>query len=162
MTKPSEFSTADYKCQTVNEKSELEVLWKNIMDRGAWRGSTTYTDAEVLVLCWTDNSDGLTTKEEVSRLSATFEQEFNFHTHIKYLDTAHKRSLQVQVNTIVANFVGAHDGPRTLLIVYYAGHAKPGISSYGSLELFGFVELALCSTSLLIFAGKFHMKGIKR
>lgn len=40
------------------------------------------------------------------------------------------------VNTIVAAFTGAHHGPTTLLIVYYAGHGKPG-SYYGSLVLQG-------------------------
>ncbi|KAF6226904.1 hypothetical protein HO133_008345 [Letharia lupina] len=50
-----------------------------------------------------------------------------------------ERKPQVQVNTIVAAFIGAHDGPTTLLIVYYAGHGKPG-SYYGSLVLHGLFE----------------------
>lgn len=61
------------------------------MDKG--RGFTTYTNAEVLLLCWADHCADLMTKEEVSRLSATFEEKFNFYTQIKYLDTAHKTKL---------------------------------------------------------------------
>ena len=36
----------------------------------------------------------------------------------------------------LANFVLEEDGPRTLLIVYYAGHGKPGHRP-GHLELAG-------------------------
>lgn len=161
MSIPAEFSTADNESQNGNEKSALELLWNNVMDRGSHRGFTTYTNVQVLLLCWADNCDDLTTKEEVTRLSATFEKRFNFHTQIKYLDTSHRTRSQLQVNSIVASYVGAHDGPRTLLIVYYAGHGRPG-SLYGSLELFGFVELALCFASSLILAGLCNLKKMKR
>ena len=131
------------------------------MDRGVGSRFTTYTDVDVLLLCWAEWCDDLSTMEEVSRLRATFEERFNFHAQIKYLDTAHQNKLQVQVNTIVASFIGAHDGPSTLLIVYYAGHARPG-AFYGSLVLYGFVKLALCSASLLILAGNLQPQPMER
>ena len=57
------------------------------------------------------------------------------------------------MNAIVAAFVEQHDSPNTLLIVYYAGHNRPG-PDYGSLELFGSVGHGLCFVLSLIVAGK--------
>ena len=52
---------------------------------------------------------------------------------------------QVQMQYHVAKFVMEEDGPRTLLIVYYAGHGKPGPDP-GKLELAGWALLFLRST----------------
>ena len=103
------------------------------MDEGKYKNSSTYTKVEVLLLGW-ERTD-MTTKDEIDSLKATFEKRFNYHVEIRYLDTTIEQRLQVRVNTIVAAFVGKHDGSNTLLIVYYAGHGKPG-GEYGSLELF--------------------------
>lgn len=105
------------------------------MDEGDYKTSSKYTIVEVLLLCWAEKSDDLTIAEEVSRLKTTFEENFNYHARIRKLDADTKQRLQVQVNKIVADFVGDFDGPNTLLIVYYAGHGKPG-AFYGSLEFF--------------------------
>ena len=94
-------------------------------------------------MCWQDSCNDLTTKDEVDDLKATFEDRLNYHAEIKYLDTKIEQRLQVRMNTIVATFVGQHDGPNTLLIVYYAGHGRPG-GQYGDLELFGSVTHGYC------------------
>lgn len=109
------------------------------MEEGKFKGSSKYTNVEVLLLCWAENSDDLIVTVEVNRLKRTFEDLFNYHTQIGYLDASIKQTLQVQVNKIVNDFVYACDGPDTLLIVYYGGHGKPG-NYYGSLECFGSVD----------------------
>lgn len=131
--------TINYESQDEKEDSDLQLLWSRVMDEGSYTNSSTYTKVEVLLLCWAESCDDLTTKNEVHSLKATFETHFNYRAKIEYLDTTYEQKLQVRVNTIVAAFVGTHDGPNTLLIVYYAGHGRPG-GKYGNLELFGFVK----------------------
>ncbi len=131
-----EGSTVNYEAQDEKIKSEYQVLWSNTMDEGKYKNSSTYRSVNVLLLCWAESSDDLEVKEEVSRLRDTFEKRFNYKTQTSYLDRNMRQKVQVQVNTIVANFIGLHDDPTTLLIVYYAGHGKPG-SYYGSLVLHG-------------------------
>ena len=80
----------------------------------------------------------MATNEEVKSLQSVLEKLFNFHVQVEPLDNHIEKKLQVRINSIVAQFVEKHDGPNTLLIVYYAGHGRPG-SYYGHLELFGSV-----------------------
>lgn len=136
---PPGHSTVNYEAQAAQDDSEYQVLWVNTMEESNYQSSSKYTSVEVLLLCWAERNDDLTVTEEVSRLKATFEECFNYHAQIKYLDASTQQKLQVQVNRIVANFVGDFDGPNTLLIVYYAGHGKPG-NYFGSLECFGSVQ----------------------
>lgn len=131
---PQESSTVDYESEVEKQDSDLQILWSRVMDEGKYKTSSDYKKVEVLLLCWKHND--LTTENEIDSLKATFEECFNYHAEIKYLDTTIEQRLQVRVNAIVAAFVGEHDGPNTLLIVYYAGHGRPG-GEYGSLELFG-------------------------
>ncbi|CAD6590615.1 MAG: hypothetical protein ASARMPREDX12_004603 [Alectoria sarmentosa] len=133
---PQDPSTVDYESEDEKQDSDLQLLWSRVMDEGKYKTSSTYTKVEVLLLCWEHSCNDLTTKDEVDSLKATFENRFNYHVEIRYLDTTIEQRLQVRVNTIVAAFVGEHDGPNTLLIVYYAGHGRPG-GQYGDLELFG-------------------------
>ncbi|KAL9065712.1 MAG: hypothetical protein Q9161_008047 [Pseudevernia consocians] len=133
---PLEPSTVDYEAEDAKDDSEYQVLWSNTMDEGKYRSPSNYKNIEVLLLCWAEKSDDLIITEEVSKLKRTFEECFNYHAQIEHLDASAKQTLQVQVNSIVANFVNAFDGPDTLLIVYYAGHGKPG-KFFGSLECFG-------------------------
>lgn len=135
---PQDPSTVDYESVDEKQDSDLQLLWSRIMDEGKYKTSSTYTKVEVLLLCWEHSCSDLATREEMDGLKDTFENRFNFHAEIKYLDTTNEQRLQVRVNTIVAAFVGEHDGPNTLLIVYYAGHGRPG-GEYGDLELFGSV-----------------------
>ena len=151
---PPEPSTVNYEAQDEKDDSEYQVLWSKTMDKGKYKSSSTYTNVKVLLLCWADGSDDIAVKGEVSKLKSTFETRFNYDAQISYLDTTIDRKLQVQVNTIVAAFIGAHDAPTTLLIVYYAGHGKPG-SYYGSLVLHGSVESG-CYTALPLGANYFR------
>lgn len=135
---PQDLSAVDYESEDEKEDSDLQLAWSRVMDEGKYKTSSTYTKVEVLLLCWEHSCNDLTTQGEVDSLKAVFENRFNFHAEIKYLDTNIEQRLQVRVNAIVAAFVGKHDGPNTLLIVYYAGHGRPG-GEYGSLELHGSV-----------------------
>ena len=131
-------SIIDYKLELAKDDSEYQVLWSTTMDKGSYKNPSTYKKIEALLLCWSVYSDDLATTGEVQRLKSVFEERFRFNARIDYLDKHDQKRLQVQVNEKVAVFVGSHDGPNTLLIVYYAGHGKPG-DYYGSLELFGSV-----------------------
>ena len=152
---PQDPSTVDYESEDEKQDSDLQLLWSRVMDEGKYKTSSTYTKVEVLLLCWEHSCNDLTTKDEVDSLKATFENRFNYHVEIRYLDTTIEQRLQVRVNTIVAAFVGEHDGPNTLLIVYYAGHGRPG-GQYGDLELFGYVPLGHNIARSLTVAGKPH------
>ncbi len=135
---PQDPSAVDYESPDEKQDSGLQLLWSRVMDDGKYTTSSTYTKVEVLFLCW-DRND-LTTKDEVDRLKVTFETRFNYHVDIQYLDTTIGQRLQVRVNATVAKFVGDHDGPNTLFIVYYAGHGRPG-KEHGDLQLFGSIRL---------------------
>ena len=151
---PPEPSTVDYKAQDTKDDSEYQVLWSKKMDEGKkYNRSSTYTNVAVLLLSWDETCDDLAVKEEVSKLRNTLEGRFSFHTEMSYLDTKNEKRLQVQVNLIVANFIGAHDGPNTLLIVYYAGHGRPG-DRYGHLELHGLVSQSYRTWKILNTPGK--------
>lgn len=52
------------------------------------------------------------------------------------------KSAQKQINHHIQMFVYREEGPNNLLIVYYAGHGKPG-PGYGFLELAGYFHLPL-------------------
>ena len=157
---PRDTSTDDYETEDEKQDSDLRLLWTRTMDEGEYKTSATYTKVEVLLLCWKDGCTDLTTKHEVEDLKATFENQFNYHAEIKYLDTKTEQGLQVRVNALVATFVEKHDGPKTLFIVYYAGHGRPGVE-YGDLVLFGSVTHGYCLARLLTVAGNHHqmMRG---
>jgi hypothetical protein len=121
------------------DDSEYQVLWNITMDEGKYNQSSTYKKVEVLLLCWAQNSNDLKTEREVNKLESILRTRFRYGTRIAHLDNNLEQKLQVQLNAKVAHFVGEHDGPNTLLIVYYAGHGRPG-KSYGDLEWFGYVD----------------------
>ena len=133
-----ELLSMNEEAQDEEDNSDYQVLWSNTMDEGKYRSSSTYTNANVLLLCWSETYDDLCVKEEVTRLKNTFETCLNYHAEIAYLEAHASRKLQVQINKIVSSFVAAHDSPNSLLIVYYAGHGRPG-TSYGDLVLHGSV-----------------------
>ena len=152
---PLDSSIANNESQDEKEDFDLQLLWSRVMDEGDYTNSSTYTKVEVLLLCWAESCDDLTTKKEVEDLKATFETDFNYHATIEYLDIMFEQRLQIRVNAKVAAFVDDHDGPNTLLIVYYAGHGRPG-QKYGHLELFGFVKSEDSIARSLTSAGKPH------
>lgn len=149
----SDGSIVDYELDEQKIDSDLRVMWSKVMDQGPYKNPSTYRKVEVLILHWADNSNDLATNEEVKSLQSVLEKPFNFHVQVESLDNHIEKKLQVRINSIVAQFVEKHDGPNTLLIVYYAGHGRPG-SYYGHLELFGSVEYHLSISRLLIEVGK--------
>ncbi|MCJ1287161.1 hypothetical protein MMC26_006509 [Xylographa opegraphella] len=129
----------DYARKDERDASEYQIIWSNAVDKGPLKSSSTYRGVDVLLLCWKENSKDMTTEKEVHELESVFVDNFGYHAQIQYLDAHKEQKLQVQVNAIIAKFVHDHDGPNKLLIVYYAGHGRPG-EFYGSLELFGYFE----------------------
>ena len=150
---PPDTLTDDYETEDEKEDSDMRLLWSRIMDEGEYKTSATYTKVEVLLLCW-KNTD-LTTQNEVDDLKAIFENQFNYHAEIKYLDEKTNQGLQVRVNALVATFVAKHDGPKTLLLVYYAGHGRPGVE-HGELVLFPSVIYGNSLARLLTVAEIHH------
>lgn len=132
-------SVVDYESTDEIDASERQVNWTNVMAEGRYHSPSVYEKVEVLMLCWEEHSRDFDTTKEVTELSAVFEKGFGYHVTIQRLDAKRDTRLQIQVNRIVANFVHDHDGPNTLLIVYYAGHGKPG-NFFGDLEIFGQVK----------------------
>ncbi|KAL8646672.1 MAG: hypothetical protein Q9210_006000 [Variospora velana] len=129
-------SVVDYESTDEIDASEHQVLFTNVMAEGQYLSPSIYKKVAVLILCWEEHSRDIDTSKEVSRLRAVFTKNFGYHVTIQYLDAKQEQRLQVQVNAKVAIFVHEHDGPNTLLIVYYAGHGKPG-EFFGDLVIFG-------------------------
>ena len=107
------------------------------MDKGNYQDPTTYTNIVALLFGWEDHCNDMETKDEVHRLEAVLKDDFHYKTQTEFLDS--RPGLQLRVNARVAVFVEANDGPNTLLIVYYAGHGRPG-NYPGSLILTGSVR----------------------
>lgn len=131
-------SISDFELDDQKNDSNLRVKWSKVMDQGPYKNPSTYRKVAALFLCWTENSNDLATEDEVNRLRSVLQEQFNYHVQVKSLDNYIEKKLQVRINRILAEFVHEHDGPNTLLIVYYAGHGRPG-PYYGQLELFGSV-----------------------
>ncbi|KAL8933829.1 MAG: hypothetical protein Q9216_006196 [Gyalolechia sp. 2 TL-2023] len=128
--------TVGYESPDEIDASNYQVSWTNVMEEGRYLSPSTYQKVEVLILCWAEHCRDIDTQEEVARFKAVLEKGFCYNVTVVDLDAKAKQKLQVQVNAKVAGFVENHDGPDTLLIVYYAGHGKPG-EFFGDLELFG-------------------------
>ncbi|KAL9006286.1 MAG: hypothetical protein Q9188_000943 [Gyalolechia gomerana] len=129
-------STIGYESPDEIDASKYQVSWANVMAEGKYLTPSIYQNVEVLILCWAEHSSDFDTKEEVSKLKSVLEEGFRYHVTVVRLDAKAEKRLQVQVNAEVAGFVGNYDGPNNLLIVYYAGHGKPG-EFVGDLEIFG-------------------------
>ena len=129
----------DYDSADEVDASEFQIAWSKIMDEGNFFKPSGYNKVEVLLLCWDQGSVDLATQEEVESLRAVFVDKFGYNATVAKLDANAQKRLQVQVNAKVAKFVEDHDGPNTLMIVYYAGHGKPG-KYFGDLELFGYAH----------------------
>ena len=123
------------------QDAEYKVHWNITMDNGNYNHPSKYDQVAVLLLCWEQSCNDLKTTDEVNDLKSVFEKRFRYHTTTEFLDNDKQQKLQVQLNGIIAAFVNTHDGPNTLLIVYYAGHGKPG-EVHGDLEMFGQVEIS--------------------
>ncbi|KAL8713152.1 MAG: hypothetical protein Q9220_002673 [cf. Caloplaca sp. 1 TL-2023] len=126
-------STVDYESQAQIDDSEYRVTWANTMLEGNYARPSLYEEVAVMLLCWAKPSSNLNIDGEVDSLKKVFEDLFRYHVTIAQLDATQS---EVQVNAIISNFVHAHNGSNTLLIVYYAGHGRPG-DVFGELSVFG-------------------------
>lgn len=131
-------STADYDSDEEIDNSRYQIAFNDTMERYNLNNPLTYQKVEVLLLQWASESSDLSSEldDEVNRLKALLEQKFHYHAVIESLDRKTHVKVQAQVNWIISNFTYQHQDPETLLIVYYAGHGKPG-RNYGELTLFG-------------------------
>ena len=73
----------------------------------------------------------------MARLERVFQDDFHYKTVRKELTQDSERTPQIQVNKHLADFVYDYNDTSTLLIVYYAGHGRPG-ESKGGLNLAGY------------------------
>ena len=68
-----------------------------------------------------------------------FHNTYKYKTFRRVLVRDGRRTAQGQVNRHLAEFVDNYDDDGTLLVIYYAGHGRPG--EPGMLHLMGLVSL---------------------
>ncbi|KAH8198233.1 hypothetical protein TruAng_007617 [Truncatella angustata] len=136
---PLESATKDYQDEAETRDSKLKAVWDNQMG-DLENKYIPYKNAFVLLLSWHKDIDDLKTDKEVTALEDLFKQKFMYKTIRKTLRNDPRRSAQAQVNRHLAEFVDDHDDTNTLLIVYYAGHGRPG-NVPGALRLTGSTSL---------------------
>ncbi|OTA98110.1 hypothetical protein M426DRAFT_326250 [Hypoxylon sp. CI-4A] len=92
----------------------------------AWpKRHVTYSDVHALMITWEDN-DIPHMDKEVTRLSNVLKGEFGYKIH-PLIIPASKADLKIRRE--VDNFIENYGDQDNLLIVYYAGHARPGTHS---------------------------------
>ena len=116
--------------------SELQIAFGDAMANGPFVTSTRYKKVNVLLLSWEPDFDELKVKEEVDRLKAVFENRYKFEVQSTQLKRHEFVKAQNQINKIVADWVYDYGHTNTLLIVYFAGHGRPG-KKPGELEMNG-------------------------
>ncbi|KAK8127031.1 uncharacterized protein PG998_002790 [Apiospora kogelbergensis] len=124
--------TKDYQDADETHDSKLKALWDSEMG-DLHNEYTPYTKVSVLLLSWDKEIDDLKTDKEVTDLENLFKNKFMFETTRQVLKKDDK-SPQAQVNHYLAQFVYENDNTNTMLIIYYAGHGRPG-SDRGNLRL---------------------------
>ncbi|KAK8007742.1 hypothetical protein PG989_001732 [Apiospora arundinis] len=124
--------TKDYQDEHATHDSKLKALWD--IEMGDLKSQyIPYTKVSVLLLSWHKDIDDLKTDEEVTDLENLFKDKFMFETTRQIL-TKDSKSAQAQVNHYLAKFVYENDSSNTMLIIYYAGHGRPG-NRRGNLRL---------------------------
>ena len=125
-----------YDDQYAKLNSSMQVAWAGVMDEGNYTTPHSYKNVHVLLLSWEPEFDDLKVKDEVAALGAVFRDYYQYQVQSSPIIRRTSKKAQTQVNKIVASWVDENDAPNTLLIVYFAGHGRPGITP-GSLELAG-------------------------
>ncbi|KAF7531834.1 hypothetical protein G7054_g8499 [Neopestalotiopsis clavispora] len=139
-----ESPSKDYQDENETHDSRLKAVWDSEM--GAREENySVYEKASVLLLSWHKDDDDLATAEEVTNLEQVFRDEFNYKTTKAELRKNIRASAQIQAHVHLANFLFEHDDESTLLVIYYAGHGKPG-KDRGTLALTGSRSTSLPST----------------
>ncbi|KAK8108540.1 hypothetical protein PG984_014341 [Apiospora sp. TS-2023a] len=126
-------ATKNYQDADETHDSKLKATWDSVMG-DLHDKFTPYTKVAVLLLSWDKEIDDLKTDEEVSDLENVFKDKFMFETTRQVLTNDAAKSPQAQVNHYLAQFVYENDSKDTMLIIYYAGHGRPG-NSRGNLRL---------------------------
>ncbi|KAI9798991.1 MAG: Phosphatidylinositol-4-phosphate 5-kinase [Piccolia ochrophora] len=129
-------SIVEYQDEREKRNSSLQLAWSEATEDGKFNASAFYENIAVLLIYWDKESNDLNISEEVETLQTVFETEFHYDVSLAPLKSHSGQLAQVQVNYELAQFVYKKDGPKTLLIVYYAGHGTPGRIP-GRLELSG-------------------------
>ena len=111
--------------QNVENENDFKRRWDESAVNGPYSRAPSYESVKVLLLSWKECCDNLPTGEEVDRLEHVFKNKFHYDTQREYLCRHKCIKVQVQLNYIVSGFVNVPQGPNTLFIVYYAGHAIP-------------------------------------
>ena len=122
--------------------SEQQRIWTKTIADGPFKRSPYYKKIAVLTLSFhrdfDDLGDGV--QSEIDNLSSLFRESFNYP--VENFELRPEEDAQVIINARVAKFVCDNRGPDTLLIVYYAGHGRPG-TNHGELVVFKFVGMLL-------------------
>lgn len=134
---PNLVSAVDCDSEGEINDSEYQVRWSRITE-DHFRNSSLYKKVEVLMLGWPHTSGNLNITGEVDRLKNVFEDRFNYHVTVRYLEAEAVEDVQLEVNVIMGPWIKEHNTFDTLLIIYYAGHGKPGLAP-GQLTLFEYV-----------------------
>lgn len=150
LTQPlSEGSDVIYADKSEQENSKGLIIWEKNF-RNSNKFGSLYEKVAVLLISWDPQSDDLGTAEEVKflglplnhsevkqvdRLEHVWTDIFKYKVRRAFL-TTHGKLPQVQANLHISQFVWDEDSPRTLHIVYYAGHGTPGRNP-GQLDLSG-------------------------
>jgi hypothetical protein len=98
-------------------KSVAKRLQAAVEEAWPTRGQSRYTQAHVLTLSWEDDDLGVLL--EIRQIETIFQTSYRYAVHSWKIPTE-KPATRLQLR--LADFL-KHDGPETLLIVYYAGHA---------------------------------------
>ncbi|KAK8022114.1 hypothetical protein PG993_012881 [Apiospora rasikravindrae] len=147
LLEPHDSQTKDYQDADETHDSKLKDVWDTEME-GLHQDYTPYTKVSVLLLSWDKEIDDLKTDKEVTDLENLFKDKFMFDTTREVLKKGEK-SPQSQVNHYLAQFVYENDDTNTMLIIYYAGHGRPG-NGRGNLRLTPSISLPRKSN------GEFH------
>ncbi|KAL2064192.1 hypothetical protein VTL71DRAFT_4686 [Oculimacula yallundae] len=127
---PESSRTNNYQDEAASTDSRLKAIFDGQMGPST-SPAVFYNNAAVLLLSWHEDVDELKTSNEVSALEGVFRDLFHYQTQRSTITQDPRNPAQVQVNLILSKFVSDHGDPDTLLIVYYAGHGKPGESDKG-------------------------------
>ena len=134
---PHDTSIIAYEDELERLNSGMQLAWSEVMDVDYYTTSTNYEYVEILMLSWEKEVDDLKVQQEIDDLTQVFQETYNYHVTRKEIKKREKKKAQTQINAIVANWVDQYDGLKTLLVVYFAGHGKPG-KQMGELALSGY------------------------
>lgn len=125
--------------ETQERAEEMQSWWNNEMKKHMDQPDG-YAKVAVLLIKWDDELDELNTKNEAIELENLFRNRFHYATKTVELNV--RKKPQHQLNSHVSDFIRDHDGPHSLLIVYYTGH---GVFH----EDKKFLELTACTNPLV-------------